>query len=167
MLEIIAAVVTTIDILIIYTLLQLRRGRLMITLWTIILNMVLPLIGFYTGEWIVIYFTEWSHALSGVLLSLIGLHILLDDSEQPSLIEKISPFFLAMLVSVDAFAVSVTFGMMQMNKWLFILASGFFAGFFSVVAFLSTGRIRLINGKAIRRLAGIALIGMGVMSFII
>lgn len=138
----------------------------MITLWTTILNMVLPLIGFYAGEWVMAYFAGWGHALSGVLLSLIGLHILLDESEQSSIIDKISPFFLALLVSVDAFAVSVTFGMMQLNKWLFIMASGFFSIVFSGVAFLSTGRLRLINGTFIRRMAGIVFICMGVLSFI-
>ena len=64
------------------------------------------------------------------MLSLIGLHILLSDSEQPSVVNKISPFFLALIVSIDAFGVSVTFGMMQLNKWLFVLASGFFRLYF-------------------------------------
>lgn len=166
MIEIIAAIVTTIDILIVYTFLQLRRGRLMIILWTTILNMLLPLIGFYAGEWVMTYFTGWGHALSSVLLSLIGLHILLSDSEQPSVVNKISPFFLALIVSVDAFGVSVTFGMMQLNKWLFILASGFFSVTFSAIAFLSTGRLRIINGTFIRRLAGIVFICMGVLSLV-
>ncbi|WP_158232011.1 manganese efflux pump [Sporosarcina sp. P16b] len=166
MIEIIAAIVTTIDILIVYTFLQLRRGRLMILLWTTILNMLLPLIGFYAGEWAMIYFAGWGHALSSVLLSLIGLHILLADSDQASVVNRISPFFLALIVSVDAFGVSVTFGMMQLNKWLFILVSGFFSFTFSAIAFLSAGRLHVINGTFIRRLAGIVFICMGVLSFI-
>ncbi|ARK22205.1 MULTISPECIES: manganese efflux pump [Sporosarcina] len=166
MIEIISAIVTTIDILIVYTFLQLRRGRLMIMLWTTILNMLLPLIGFYAGEWVMSYFVGWSHLLSGVLLSLIGLHILLADSEEQSIVEMISPFFLALIVSIDAFAVSVTFGMMQLNKWLFIMASGLFSFVFSGIAFLSAGRLRLINGTFIRRLTGIVFICIGVLSFI-
>ncbi|PIC80067.1 hypothetical protein CSV75_08865 [Sporosarcina sp. P18a] len=166
LIEIIAAIVTTIDILIVYTFLQLRRGRLMILLWTTILNMLLPLIGFYAGEWAMIYFAGWGHALSSVLLSLIGLHILLSDSDEPSVVNKISPFFLALIVSVDAFGVSVTFGMMQLNKWLFIFVSGFFSFTFSAIALLSAGRLRVINGTFIRRLAGIVFICMGVLSFI-
>ncbi|PIC77182.1 hypothetical protein CSV74_07905 [Sporosarcina sp. P19] len=166
MIEIIAAIVTTADILIVYTLLQLRRGRLMIMLWTTILNVLLPLIGFYAGEWVMIFFTGWGHALSSVLLSLIGLHILLSDSEDLSVVNKISPFFLALIVSIDAFGVSVTFGMMQLNKWLFVLASGFFSIIFSAIAFLYTGRLRVINSTFIRRLAGIVFICMGVLSLI-
>lgn len=166
MIEIIAAIVTTIDILIVYTVLRLRRGRLMIMLWTIILNMALPLVGFYTGEWVMYYFTGWSQALSGALLSLIGLHILLADNEQPSVIAKISPFFLALIVSMDAFTVSVTFGMMQMNKWLFIVASGFFSLVFSTIALVATGRMRFVNSTVIRRLAGVVFLVIGVMSFI-
>ncbi|PIC85163.1 hypothetical protein CSV72_14960 [Sporosarcina sp. P20a] len=164
MIEIIAAIVTTVDILIVYTLLRLRRGRLMIMLWTTILNMLLPLVGFYAGEWVMSYFSGWSHALSSVMLSLIGLHILLSDSEQPSVINKISPFFLALIVSMDAFGVSVTFGMMQLNKWLFVLASGFFSVIFSAIALMYTGRMRVINGTFIRRIAGFTFICMGVLS---
>ncbi|MBY0221143.1 manganese efflux pump [Mammaliicoccus sciuri] len=166
MIEIIAAVVTTIDILIVYTILQLRRGRFMIALWTTFLNMLLPLIGFYMGEWTVHFFAGWGPLLSGVLIGLVGLHMLLDDGEQPSVMDKISPFFLALLVSIDAFTVSVTFGMMQLNKWLFIFVSGFFSFVFSIVALLSTGRIKLINGTYIRRITGIVFIIIGVMSFI-
>ncbi len=166
LIEIIAAIVTTVDILIVYTVLQLRRGRLMIALWTTLLNMLLPLVGFYMGEWTVHLFAGWSQVLSGVMLGLIGLHILLDDGEQPSMIHKMSPIFLALMVSLDAFTVSVTFGMMQLNKWLFIFVSGFFSFFFSIIALLSTGRIPFINGTFIRRITGVIFIIIGVMSFI-
>lgn len=138
----------------------------MIALWTTFLNMLLPLIGFYMGEWTVHFFAGWGPLLSGVLIGLVGLHMLLDDGEQPSVMDKISPFFLALLVSIDAFTVSVTFGMMQLNKWLFIFVSGFFSFVFSIVALLSTGRIKLINGTYIRRITGIVFIIIGVMSFI-
>lgn len=164
MVEIIAAVVTTIDILIIYTFLQLRHGRFLIVIWTTVLNMVLPLIGFQIGELAMVYFAGWSQGLSGVMLSLIGVHILLDNADQPSIL---SPFLLALLVSLDAFTVSVTFGMMQLNKWLFVFASGFFSILFSGIALLSTGRIRLINGKFIRYLTGIVFIILGVVSFLV
>lgn len=138
----------------------------MIALWTTFLNMLLPLVGFYMGEWTVHFFAGWGPLLSGVLIGLVGLHMLLDDGEQPSVMDKISPFFLALLVSIDAFTVSVTFGMMQLNKWLFIFVSGFFSFVFSIVALLSTGRIKLINGTYIRRITGIVFIIIGVMSFI-
>lgn len=167
MLEIIAATVTTIDILIVYTVLQLRRGRFMIALWTTCLNILLPLIGFYMGEWTVSYFQGWSQVLSGVMLGLIGVHILLDETDEPSLMEKVSPVFLALFVSVDAFTVSVTFGMMELNKWLFVFVSGVLSFVFSVIALLSTDRIPFINGDWIRRITGIVFIVIGVMSFII
>lgn len=155
---------TTIDILIIYTLLQLRRGRLLIVLWTTALNMLLPLAGFFMGEWLLHYFEQWSHALSGVLLALIGLHIMLDDGEKPSIANKISPFLLALLVSIDAFTVSVTFGMMQLNKWLFIFSSGFISFMFSVIALASAGRIRWADSKFVRCLTGLLFISLGIIS---
>ena len=49
--EIIAAAVTTIDVIIIFSLLRLRKGRLPLAIWTTFLNMVLPFLGFVMGDW--------------------------------------------------------------------------------------------------------------------
>lgn len=136
-------------------------------LWTTALNMLLPLAGFFMGEWLLHYFEQWSHALSGVLLALIGLHIMLEDGEKPSIANKISPFVLALLVSIDAFTVSVTFGMMQMNKWLFIFSSGFISFVFSVIALASTGRIRWAESKFVRCLTGLLFISLGIISLVL
>ena len=78
--------------------------------------------------------------------------------------KRISPFFIAFAVSIDAFSVSVSFGMLHMDKTLFIVASGLFTFVFSCAAFLLKGRLGLKNGKALRLIAGFALLIIGILS---
>lgn len=160
--EVFAASMTTIDIVLIYTFLQIRRGKFWLIIWTAILNILLPLCGFLIGELSTYVFTSWSNVLSGVLLCLIGVHILLQTDEASSI--AIHPFLLAFAVSIDAFTVSVSFGMMQFNKQLFVLASGIFAFLFSAIALYNKRYTHLRFNKYLRRLAGVTFIIIGGIS---
>ena len=162
--EIIAAAVTTLDVIIVYTFLNIKRGRLILALWTSLLNMVFPFIGFVTGEFSTQIFWGWSSLLSGIFLGLIGLHMILQDDNVGNQVGRVHPIFIAMAVSVDSFSVSVSFGMLHMNKTIFILASGLFTLILSYTALRYKG-FGVKNGKVLRSLVGIVLIIMGVMSF--
>lgn len=164
--EIIAACITTIDVVIVYSLLRMRKGRLVLALWTMVLNMAFPLLGFIMGDWTVGVFSAWSHLLSGALLALIGLHMLLqDDSSNSELTRQLHPVLIALAVSLDTFSVSVSFGMLQLNKLLFIFASGSLAFIFSCIALYYGRQISVRNGKILRRFCGLALLTMGIMSW--
>lgn len=166
MVEIIAASVTTIDVIIVYSLLQLRKARLVLAIWTMLLNMAFPLLGFVMGDWSASLFSTWSHLLSGVLLALIGVHMLLqDDSSNAAMTKQLHPAVIALAVSLDTFSVSVSFGMLQLNKILFILASGFLTFVFSCLALYYGRRLRLRNGAFLRRVCGGILLLMGIMSW--
>ena len=78
--------------------------------------------------------------------------------------KQIPPFFIAFAVSIDAFSVSVSFGMLHMDKTLFIVASGLFTFVFSCAAFLLKGHLGLKNGKVLRLIAGFALLVIGILS---
>lgn len=162
--ELFVAAVTTLDILVIYVLLEVRGRKILFALWTALLNMLLPFVGFMMGEFTMLIFSDWSMLLSGVLLALIGLHMLLEDVEGPSKMIQIPPVFLAFVVSIDAFSVSVTLGMLQFNKWLFIFASGVFSLVFSLVALYFQKKLNIRKGKRIRYFAGFVLIVMGIYS---
>jgi putative Mn2+ efflux pump MntP len=162
--EVFAAGITTLDVIVIYSFLQINKGRFVLALWTSFLNMVFPFLGFITGELSVHIFTVWSSILSGVMLGLIGIHMLLQDGEIGSARKRISPFFIAFAVSIDAFSVSVSLGMLHMDKTLYIVASGLFTFVFSCAAFLLKGRLGLKNGKALRLIAGFALVIIGILS---
>lgn len=164
--ELFAASITTLDIIVVYALLQVRKGRFVLALWTSILNMLLPFLGFLLGELSATYFAGWSVLLSGVLLGLIGLHMILQDDEDKSSTMSFHPAIIALAVSMDSFSVSVSFGMLHFNKVLFILASGFFSLFFAYMALRFKGPFRKKGGRRLRQFAGLALLAMGVLSLI-
>ncbi|NYF23486.1 manganese efflux pump [Sporosarcina sp. JAI121] len=164
MAEIFAAGITTLDVIVVYSFLQIKKGRFVLALWTAFLNVVFPFLGFVTGELSADIFTVWSSILSGVMLSLIGIHMLLQDDETGSSSKQIPPFFIAFAVSVDAFSVSVSFGMLQMDKTLFIVASALFTLVFSYGALILKGRLGLKDGKGLRLIAGFALLALGILS---
>lgn len=160
--ELIAASITTLDIIIVYALINVREGKLTLAIWTAFLNMLLPFLGFLTGEFSAIFFTGWSTLLSGVLLGLIGVHILLQDEQSPSI--KLPPAFLALAVSIDSFTVSVSFGMLQMDKVLFIMASGFLSFVFAYGTLRLKNGISSIRSKRLRQFTGVYFIIMGIFS---
>ena len=77
---------------------------------------------------------------------------------------RVHPAIIALAVSIDSFSVSVSFGMLQLNKTIFITASGLFYVNSCVCALRFKGRLGVKDGKVLRRFAGIALIIMGIMS---
>ena len=86
-----------------------------------------------------------------------------DDEKSPPV--QLHPAFIALAVSIDSL-VSVSFGMLQMNKFLFIVASCLFSLVFSYLA-LSYKRFLGINdGKVLRRFAGAMLLIMGIWSWL-
>ena len=162
--EVFAAGITTLDIVVIFVFLQVKGRRLALVLWTTLFNIILPFLGFLTGEFSTYLFSEWSTLLSGVLLGLIGLHMLLYENNERPVSMKIHPAFLALIVSVDAFSVSVSFGMLHFNKILFITASGTFAFIFSVAALHFKNQLRIKDGRRLRQFAGVSLLIMGILS---
>lgn len=166
MAEFFAAGITTLDIVVIYTFLQVKGRRLSLVLWTTLFNSVLPFLGFLTGEFSTRFFMEWSTLLSGVLLGLIGLHMLLHEEGQDEVPMKIHPILLAFVVSIDAFSVSVSFGMLHFNKIVFVMASGGYAFLFSIIALHFKNYLPIKDGRRLRQFAGVSLLFMGILSCI-
>ncbi|CAM3135447.1 manganese efflux pump [Filibacter tadaridae] len=166
MIELFAAVVTSIDIIIVFMFLRIKKGKLVLALWTAMFNMIFPLLGFLAGELSAQIFTAWSTILSGLLLALIGIHMLLQTDEDNSSIGRMPPFLIALAVCMDTFSVSVSFGMLHMNKILFILASGFFSFTLGYGTLLFKRKVRMASGKGLRIFAGVALLAMGILSFV-
>ncbi|MEK5039958.1 manganese efflux pump [Sporosarcina sp. FSL K6-3457] len=164
MVELFAAGITSIDVVVVFAFLQVKKGKFVLALWTSILNMMFPFIGFWAGDFSAHLFEEWSSLLSGVLLALIGIHMLLQDEESGSVGKQLHPSLIALAVSLDTFSVSVSFGMLHLDKTLFILSSGMLTFFLSYAALVFKGRIGVGDGRLLRRFAGFALLVMGVMS---
>lgn len=162
--EIIAGVITALDVLALFLILPKVRFRFALSCWTAGLHVIFPLIGFYVGEWAAQYLITIAKMLSGALLSLIGLQLLLSArvKEPPNL----SPILLAVTASLDTFSVSVSFGMLQLQKSLFIMSTGITTFIFSYIA-LSIKRKTPVNlGIMLQAIAGVALLLMGILSII-
>ncbi|WP_432354055.1 manganese efflux pump [Sporosarcina sp. A2] len=165
MVEIIAALVTTIDILVIYTLLHVRKRKWLIALWTAFLNVLFPLVGFMAGEFSAQVFSEWSGILSSVMLGLIGLHMLLQE-ENETRTKVAGPLLIAVAVSLDGFSVSMSFGLMHLDKWLFIASTGILSLVLSYAALRANLTMTAGSRTILRRFAGLVLIAMGILSWI-
>ena len=156
--EIIAGLVTVIDVVALYLLLPMVKQRLLLAIWTAILHMIFPLFGFWLGDWAVQIFTSWGQILSSILLFLIGLQILFStrDIETPTL----SPILLALVASIDAFSVSVSFGMLELQKHLFIFTAGLGALVLSYLSLVIASKTSSFRGTFFNYIAGLSLMAM-------
>ena len=76
--------------------------------------MLFPLLGFELGSYLVQFLLEWGQWISSILLFCIGIHLLLFSHRDEKV--TISPVLLAVTASLDTFSVSVSFGMLNLEK---------------------------------------------------
>ena len=147
-----------------YVLLPTVRFRLLLSVWTASLHMLFPLLGFELGHYMVRFLLDWGQWISCILLFCIGLHLLLfSDNAQK---KTISPILLAVTASLDTFSVSVSFGMLNLEKLIFIMSAGASAFVCSYVALLIARKNQRILGRNIQKLAGVVFIIMGILTVI-
>lgn len=159
MYEIIAGMMTAIDVLVVYSVLQRPTHRNVLAIWTGILHTIFPLIGFIIGEGIVVNYLHKAGDLASILLFLLGCYMLLQQSENNT--RHIHPIILASIVSLDTFSVSVSFGMLELQKSLFIITAGISAALFATIAL----RIQYVFSTKLQRLSGLILMAMAVINF--
>ena len=158
--EMLAGLLTALDVVALYSVLPKIRFPLVLSIWTGILHMIFPLLGFLAGEWITSFIVEGGRLISSILLFLTGVHLCLYQQKPKSTL--VPPMFLAIVVSIDTFSVSLSFGMLQLQKWFFLFSAGFFALAFSYVALKS----KLIKGPFLTRISGVCLMLMGLLTLL-
>ena len=158
--EMFAGLLTALDVVALYSVLPKIRFPLILAIWTGILHMIFPLLGFLAGEWVTSFIVEGGRLISSVLLFLTGVHLCLYQQKPKTTI--VPPMLLAIVVSLDTFSVSLSFGMLQLHKWFFLFSAGFFALSFSYVALKS----KLIKGPLLTRISGVCLIMMGLLTLL-
>ncbi|MEO4054062.1 manganese efflux pump [Solibacillus sp. CAU 1738] len=159
--EIIMGIVMSFDVVALYLLLPNVSQRFLLSLWTAILHMLFPLIGFQFGSWIGMIITEWAGYISAILLFGIGLQLLLSTKNQH--FSYIPLPILAIMSSLDTFSVSVSFGMLNLQMYLFILSAGI-ATFLLSYAALVIAKRTFFNGNVFKVVAGILLLCMSVLA---
>lgn len=160
--EILAGILMSIDVLILFSLMSYRKQVFTLAAWVAALHMLFPLVGYYTGIIVQNYLQHASPYLSGVLLSLVGLQMIL--SQSPKQVPLLSPYILAIVASVDTFSVSISFGMLKVEKLFFILSSGIFSFFAVFIAQNIIFKHAVMNRALIIKLAGFALLLMGILT---
>lgn len=153
----------SVDVLILFSLVSYRKQVLTLAAWVASLHMLFPLIGYYAGVLVQTYLQQASPYLSGVLLTLVGLQMVL--SKSPKEIPMMPPYILAIVASLDTFSVSISFGMLHVEKFIFILSAGIFAFIGVIVAQKIIYKNTVMNRGMIMKLAGGVLLVMGLLTF--
>lgn len=160
--EILAGALMSVDVLILFSLVVYRKQIFTLAAWVASLHMLFPLIGYYAGVVVQNYLEYASPYLSGILLSLVGLQMILAQS--PKQVPLLSPYLLAVFASLDTFSVSVSFGMLKLEKFVFILSAGFFSYIAVFIAQKVIFKHTFMNRAIIIRLAGVAILLMGILT---
>ncbi|MGE7092660.1 manganese efflux pump MntP family protein [Lysinibacillus sp. NPDC048646] len=159
---ILAGILTSVDVIGLYVLIPNIRYRLLLSVWTAALHMLFPLLGFELGNYLVRFLLEWGQWISSILLFSIGLHLLLVSHKDEKV--TISPVLLAVTASLDTFSVSVSFGMLNLEKTIFIISAGMSALICSYGALVIARRSQVFLGKNIQIIAGIIFIIMSILA---
>ncbi|MFY0518350.1 manganese efflux pump MntP family protein [Lysinibacillus sp. UGB7] len=159
---ILAGVLTSVDVIGLYVLIPNIRYRLLLSVWTAALHMLFPLLGFELGNYLVRFLLEWGQWISSILLFCIGLHLLLSSHKNEKI--TISPVLLAVTASLDTFSVSVSFGMLNLEKTIFIISAGMSALICSYGALVIAQRSQVFFGKNIQIIAGVIFIMMSILA---
>ena len=85
-------------------------------------------------------------------------------SKSPKEIPMMPPYILAIVASLDTFSVSISFGMLQVEKFIFILSAGIFAFVGVIVAQKIIYKNTVMNRGMIMKLAGGVLLVMGLLT---
>ncbi|GLC87935.1 manganese efflux pump MntP [Lysinibacillus piscis] len=159
---IIAGIITSIDVIGLYIVLPNVRYRLLLSIWTAFLHMLFPLLGFELGNYLLQFLVEWGQWISSILLFCIGLQLLLFSHQEKKI--TISPILLAITASIDTFSVSISFGMLNLEKTIFIMSAGIGALICSYVSLVIARKSQVLWGEKISIIAGIVFIIMSILA---
>ncbi|MCL1697505.1 MULTISPECIES: manganese efflux pump [unclassified Lysinibacillus] len=159
---ILAGILTSVDVIGLYVLIPNVRYRFFLSVWTAALHMLFPLLGFEFGHFLMRFLLEWGQWISSILLFCMGLHLLLFSQKDEK--ATISPILLAVTASLDTFSVSVSFGMLNIEKTVFIVSAGVSALICSYGSLVIARKSQVLLGNKSQMIAGIFFIIMGFLA---
>ncbi len=159
--EIVAGIVMSFDVVALFLVANNVKYKWLLACWTACLHMIFPLIGFYFGEWLGEFLIQWSNLISVVLLFFVGLQMLLSRKNE-DFPAKTLPI-IAIFASVDTFSVSLSFGMLQLEKYFFIISAGFSTLVLSYVALVIAEKNTIFKNGLLKKIAGLLLIIMSIL----
>jgi len=159
---ILAGIITSVDVIGLYVLLPNVKYRFFLSVWTAALHMLFPLLGFELGSYLMRFLLEWGQWISSILLFCMGLHLLLFSRKDEKV--TISPILLAVTASLDTFSVSVSFGMLNLEKMVFIISAGVSALICSYGSLVIARKSQTLLGNKFQIITGIFFIIMGFLA---
>lgn len=159
--EIVAGVLMSFDVVALFLVANNVKFKLLLAIWTASLHMIFPLIGFYCGEWLAEVLVQWSSGISVLLLFFIGLQLLLSRKNE-DFPAKTLPI-IAIFASFDTFSVSLSFGMLKLEKYVFIISAGLSTFVLSYIALLIAQKNTILKNDLLKKIAGLLLIIMSIL----
>lgn len=145
------------------------RHVLKVALWFGLSQGLMPLLGSLLGRSLGRLVMAWDHWVAFVLLAGVGAHMLYEGlsshADEPA--QEGDPFgfrtmlILALATSIDAFAVGVTFPMVDAPVALSCATIGVTTACFSVCGLFAGRRFGALFGHKLDALGGLILIGLG------
>lgn len=159
--EIVAGILMAFDVVALYLITPKVRAKFLLASWTTFLHILFPLLGFQFGTWISDILQGWTTPLSSLLLFFLGLQLLLSSKNID--IPAISLPIFAIFASLDTFSVSLSFGMLNLEKSVFIVSSGVSTFILSYSALLIAEKSNLLKSYIFKRIAGLVLVVMSIL----
>lgn len=159
--EIITGVIMSFDVVALYLLTTNVRSKFLLALWTGALHAIFPLIGFHFGELLSGVFLDWTSRISSILVFFVGLQLLLSAKNNDVPVIPLS--IVAILASVDTFSVSLSFGMLDLQKNIFVISAGVATVIFSYAALHCAQKSSVIQSSIFKITAGTLLIVLSIM----
>ena len=156
--EILTGLIVALDVVALYLLLPAVKQRFLLAFWTALLHMIFPIIGFTLGSWMVQILLDWSTIISSALLFFIGLQLIVSTRGQETVTIPIA--ILAITASLDTFSVSISFGMLNLQKYVFVLSAGFWTFVLSYLSLTIARTGYSLKGDALKWIAGISLMAL-------
>jgi putative Mn2+ efflux pump MntP len=144
------------------------KYALKIAVFFSVFQMVMPLIGWWAGYGFKNLISGFDHWIAFGLLVAIGIKMIFEGAkgehidERKSIINNRTLIILSFATSIDALAVGVSFGIMNISLLLSILIIGFFALIFSFFGFIAGNKAGLFFKGKIEIIGGAVLILIGV-----
>lgn len=159
--EIITGVIMSFDVVALYLLTTNVRSKFLLALWTGALHAIFPLIGFHFGELLSGIFLDWTGRISSIVLFFVGLQLLLSAKNNDVPVIPLS--IVAILASFDTFSVSLSFGMLNLQKDVFIISAGVATFIFSYVALHFAQKSTILKSYMFKMSAGMLLIVLSIL----
>lgn len=159
--ELVAGVVMSFDVVALFLIANNVKYKWLLACWTACLHMIFPLIGFYCGEWLGQVLVQWSNGISVLLLFFIGLQLLLSRKNEDFPARTLP--IIAIFASFDTFSVSLSFGMLKLEKYIFIISAGFSTLVLSYIALVIAQKNTIFKQDWLKRMAGVLLIIMSIL----